>query len=88
MAMTMNFLQAANFLAILPVRIAAQMVAANVVQVLPFSLGSRVEPVVVLWNGTLRPRTSAKAFLEFAVRRAVETAILTSPVMNQGNAEG
>lgn len=88
MAMTTNLLQAANFLAILPVRIAAQMVAANVARVLPFSLGSRVEPVVVLWNGTLKPRTSAKAFLEFAVRRAVDTAILTSPVMNQGNAEG
>lgn len=76
MAMTTHLLLTANFLAILPVRIAAQMVTANVARVLPFSLGSRVEPVVVLWNQVLQPRAAARALLEFTLRRAAETSIL------------
>lgn len=77
-AMTINLLLSANFLAILPVGIASQLVAANVAKVVPFSLASRVEPVVAVWNGVLKPRTSAKSFLEFIVHRATEAAILTS----------
>lgn len=78
MAMITHLLQTANFLAILPVRIASHMVAGNVARVLPFSLGSRVEPVVVLWNKLLQQRSSAKAFLDFAVQRAAETSMLSA----------
>ncbi|MEO7159883.1 MAG: LysR family transcriptional regulator [Polaromonas sp.] len=76
-AMTTNLLLSANFLAIFSIGIASQLVAANVAKVLPFSLASRVEPVVAVWNGVLKPRTAAKSFLEFVVRRATEAGILT-----------
>ncbi len=77
MAMVTNLLLSANFLAIFPVRIATQLVAANVAKVLPFSLASRVEPVVAVWNGVLTPRAAAKSFREFVVRHAAEAGILT-----------
>jgi len=77
-AMITHLLLTANFLAILPVRIASQMVAGNIARVLPFSLGSRVEPVVVLWNQVLQQRSSAKAFLDFTVRRSAETSMLST----------
>lgn len=76
-AMTTNLLLSANFLAIFPLRIASQLVAANVASVLPFSLASRVEPVVAVWNGVLKPRAAAKSFLEFMVGRATEVGVLT-----------
>lgn len=76
-AMTMNLLLSANFLAIFPIGIASQLVAAKVAKVVPFALASRVEPVVAVWNGELKPRAAAKSFLEFAVRRATEAGILT-----------
>ena len=78
-AMTISLLQNANFLAVLPMRIAAQLVSSNVARLLPFSPGTHVEPVVALRNGALKPRSAAKTFLEFCMRRAAETAILTSP---------
>ncbi|MEO6321388.1 MAG: LysR family transcriptional regulator [Polaromonas sp.] len=69
-SMTVNLLQSAHFLAIFPERIATQLVEASVVRVLPFTLASRVEPVVVVWNGTLKPREPAYAFHNFILQRA------------------
>ncbi|WP_458766376.1 LysR family transcriptional regulator [Cupriavidus basilensis] len=69
-AMTVNLLQAAHFLAVYPERIAAQLAAANVARVVPFKLASQVEPVVMVWNGTLAPRAPARVFRDFILRRA------------------
>ncbi len=76
-AMTMNLLQTADYLTIYPERIANQLVAANIVRILPITLSCRVEPVVAVWNGLLAPRTPALAFREFVVRRAAEEAMIT-----------
>lgn len=76
-AMTVNLLRTADYLAIYPERIAHQLVAANTVRILPITLSCRVEPVVIVWNGLLAPRTPALAFREFVVRRAAEAAMIT-----------
>ncbi|MGH8856611.1 MAG: LysR family transcriptional regulator [Polaromonas sp.] len=77
-AMTVNLLQTAHFLTVFPERIAAQLVAAKVARVLPFTLASRVEPVVVVWNGALKSREPACAFRNFIVRRAGEAAAVAA----------
>lgn len=66
-------------LAVLPARIAAQMVGAGVARTLRFNLASRVEPVVIVRNAVLEPRRSAAAFLELIMRRAADTGLLTAP---------
>ncbi len=76
--MTLYVLRNANFLAVLPVRIAAQLVSAGVAKTLRFNLASRVEPVVVVRNAVLKPRRSAAAFLDFIMRRAIDTGVLTA----------
>lgn len=77
-SMIVNLLQTAHFLTVLPERIAAQLIAGKVAQALPFTLASRVEPVVVVWNGALKPREPARAFRDFIVRRAGEATTMTA----------
>ena len=69
-SMTVSLLQRAHFLAVFPERIATQLVEAKVARVLPFTLPSRVEPVVMVWNGTLKQRQPAYAFRDYILQRA------------------
>ena len=78
-AATASLLQAGHFLAVFPERIAAQLTLAKVARVLRFELGSRVEPVVAVWNDELTPRTPARLFRELVMRRAGET-VMAEPV--------
>lgn len=71
-AATASLLQAGEFLAVFPERIAAQLTLAKVARVLRFELGSRVEPVAAVWNGELVPRPPARMFREFVLRGAQE----------------
>lgn len=75
--MTLYVLRNAHFLAVLPAGIAAQLVGAGVAKTLRFNLASRVEPVVIVRNAVLKPRRSAAAFLDFIMRRATDTGLLT-----------
>ena len=72
--MTVNLLQSTHFLALFPERIAIQLVNAGVVRVLPFALASRVEPVVVVWSGTLKSRKPAYDFKNFVLQHAKVSA--------------
>jgi DNA-binding transcriptional LysR family regulator len=73
-AATASLLQAGHFLAVVPERIAAQLTLAKVARILRFELDRHVEPVVAVWNGELTPRTPARLFREFVMRRAAETS--------------
>lgn len=74
-AATASLLQAGHFLAVFPERIAAQLTLAKVAKVLRFELESHVEPVVAVWNSELTPRTPARLFRDFVMRRAGESAV-------------
>ncbi|SPA55990.1 LysR family transcriptional regulator [Cupriavidus taiwanensis] len=78
-AATASLLQAGHFLAVFPERIAAQLALAKVGRVLRFELGSRVEPVVAVWNDELTPRTPARLFRELVMHRAGES-FMAQPV--------
>lgn len=67
-AMTVQLLQAAHFLAVYPEQIARQLAAEGLVRVLAFDLVRQVEPVVAVWNGALAPRAAAAAFRELVLR--------------------
>ena len=69
-SMTVSLLQSAHFLAVFPERIATQLVQAKVARVLPFTLATRVEPVVMVWNSTLKQRQPAFAFRDFILPHA------------------
>ena len=69
-SMTVSLLQSAHFLAVFPERIATQLVQAKVARVLPFTLATRVEPVVRVWNSTLKQRQPAFAFRDFILPHA------------------
>ncbi|VTU17569.1 LysR family transcriptional regulator [Variovorax sp. PBL-E5] len=81
--MTLYVLRNANFLAVLPARIAAQLVSAGMAKTLRFDLASRVEPVMVVRNAVLRPRRSAAAFIDFIMRRAKHAGLLTTDVRHE-----
>ncbi|TMS58013.1 LysR family transcriptional regulator [Imbroritus primus] len=74
-AMTVNLLQHAGYLAVYPRRIANQLAAAGTACILPVPLPCRVEPVVAVWNRLLVPRAPAQVFREFVVRQAEENGL-------------
>ncbi|HVL10588.1 MAG TPA: LysR family transcriptional regulator [Burkholderiaceae bacterium] len=76
-AMTLNLLQYAGYLAFYPQRIAQQLVAAGTACILPVTLPCRVEPVVAAWNRLLAPRGPALAFREFALQQAEAQGLCT-----------
>lgn len=65
LAMTLSLLQHSHFVAALPQRTADQFAAGNLARELPFRLSGRLEPVMMVWNDILSPRTPAKVFRDF-----------------------